>query len=87
MKILIRALHNYTRKNSRSRRVLEWLCDHTGGHEQSNDIGYSGGAMIDVWCKHCDAMYQVPKTEKDIPEIFKHFMQDFDEDMRGLPID
>jgi hypothetical protein len=83
MKQLILFFTKHTRKGSRSRKILEWVCVHTGGHVASNDIGYGGGPMIDVWCRYCDALYQIPKLEKDIPEIFKDFMTAFDEEMRG----
>ena len=79
MKKIIRFLRRITRKPKGKptipRQMVIWLCEHTGGHEQApGEVGYSGGGMLDVWCKHCDYMYQVPIKEKDVSNIFHDLM-------------
>ena len=79
MKKIIRFLHNITRKPKGvptvPRRIVTWLCEHTGGHEQlPGDVGYGGGGMLDVWCKHCDYMFQVPIKEKTLSKKFRGLM-------------
>lgn len=56
------------------RRIAIWLCEKFGGHEASSDVGYSGGCMLDVWCKHCDYLYQMPIKEKNLTPDFKNLM-------------
>ena len=51
-----------------------WLCEKTGGHEASSDVGYAGGGMLDTWCKHCDFMYQIPVLETEVSGIFCDLM-------------
>lgn len=79
MKIIIRFLRKTSKKPKGKpdllRRITVWICDKTGGHEASNDVGYAGGGMLDTWCKHCDAMFQIPLKEKKISEPFGNLIK------------
>jgi hypothetical protein len=78
-KKIIHFLRKITRKPKGTptipRRMVTWLCEHTGGHEQlPGDVGYAGGSMLDVWCKHCDMLFQVPVREKNLSKEFRGLM-------------
>ena len=73
-KFFIKLIRKHTRKNSLLRKAAVFLCERIGGHEASSDVGYSGGGMLDTWCKHCDGMYQIPVLETKVSGIFRDLM-------------
>lgn len=63
------------------RHLIEWLCQHTIGHEWSaTEWGYGGGQMMDRWCRWCGKRIEVPVLETDPPPSMVDMIERFNEE-------
>lgn len=46
------------------KRLKQFLCLKMIGHKPNTyEWGYGGHGKVDVWCKYCDKMFQIPIEE------------------------
>lgn len=43
--------------------LWQWLCGLKGHEISKTEWGYGGGDTADVWCRWCNKLMKIPKTE------------------------